>query len=679
MNSTLAPFRAPLLRRIVACALIACSGVPAGAQDSKTPSETEKPTTPATKLEDLPPPVRLGLRVQQLQQAIPVAPVVVIVRDPRSYLDALSAWSPKLHFPVLIDDGTILAHEDIARFVRAFTPERVMRWTSRDAEGDQPWTPVQRTDITSAFVAALGLQGASENRHLLQRAFEQVQSPGVVVTHEQDPAWPAALALAAGRLQPLLWAETPKVPRDPNSSFPAPDAEAFCTEIERGVASLGLKWRDLGDTIEGVTLCLNVPARIEIDSKTFAATTDRVGRLKEGGVGPLRRWAWAGQIIGSPSQAAYRAMCALFLNPTSAWLFDGYETTGSWRLYNARGAETYLKAMKFTYDIMDGEQQGARDWRLRAARPLDAGLVLVNTMGNCDFFDLRPGQCKPGDVPILARPAMVHFIHSWSAQFPARRDTVAQRWLERGAYAYLGSVQEPFLSAFVPTPQVVARLGAPAPWGASTRVDGAPLWKIAVFGDPLLTIGRDRPRAKGSTLPLESPSVAGTLRAIADEIAPAVKERRFADALTALTLTGRDADAKDLAAAILKEDPSAFTSDVARSAVLPLFRGGLNREVLAAFARLDDKLNQDGTLRDALWLAAYPLMPSGIDDAGLETLRDAIRDEQPERDAAELAAAWSKKKSRGEARDMLQRLKDAAKSATRRDALERALEALPAR
>jgi hypothetical protein len=372
-------------------------------------------------------------------------------------------------------------------------------------------------------------------------------------------------------------------------------------------------------------------------------------------------------------------MCALFLNPTSAWLFDGYETTGSWRLYNARGAETYLKAMKFTYDIMDGEQQGARDWRLRAARPLDAGLVLVNTMGNCDFFDLRPGQCKPGDVPILARPAMVHFIHSWSAQFPARRDTVAQRWLERGAYAYLGSVQEPFLSAFVPTPQVVARLGAPAPWGASTRVDGAPLWKIAVFGDPLLTIGRDRPRAKGSTLPLESPSVAGTLRAIADEIAPAVKERRFADALTALTLTGRDADAKDLAAAILKEDPSAFTSDVARSAVLPLFRGGLNREVLAAFARLDDKLNQDGTLRDALWLAAYPLMPSGIDDAGLETLRDAIRDEQPERDAAELAAAWSKKKSRGEARDMLQRLKDAAKSATRRDALERALEALPAR
>jgi hypothetical protein len=171
---------------------------------------------------------------------------------------------------------------------------------------------VQRTDITSAFVAALGLQGASENRNLLQRAFEQVQSPGVVVTHEQDPAWPAALALAAGRLQPILWAETPKVPRDPNSYFPAQDAEAFCTEIERGVSSLGLKWRDTGDTIEGVTLCLNVPARIEIDSKTFAATTDRVGRLKEGGVGPLRRWAWSGQIIGSPSQAAYRAMSALF-------------------------------------------------------------------------------------------------------------------------------------------------------------------------------------------------------------------------------------------------------------------------------------------------------------------------------------------------------------------------------
>jgi hypothetical protein len=59
-------------------------------------------------------------------------------------------------------------------------------------------------------------------------------------------------------------------------------------------------------------------------------------------------------------------------------------------------------------------------------------------------------------------------------------------------------------------------------------------------------------------------------------------------------------------------------------------------------------------LRDALWLAAYPLMPAGLDDAGLETLRTALREDQVERDASELAASWSKKRSRGEAREMLQ-------------------------
>lgn len=651
------------------------AGAVAFAQDTKPKVPATPPADASpTKLEDLPPPVRLGLRVQQLQQLIPVAPIVVIVRDPKSYLDAIGSWSPKLHFPVLIDDGTILAHEDIARFVRAFGPERVLRWAAKGAKSDAAWTTVAREEIARAHAASLGLAGAKDQDATLRAAFAQVQSPGIVVAHEDDAAWPAALALAAGRLQPIAWVDTPKVARDPNTTFPAADADAFCDAIERACDATGLAWKDVGDMIEGVAVCMNVPARVDVDAKNVAATTDRVGRLKEGGVGPLRRWGWAGQIIGTPSQASYRAMCGLFLNPSSAWLFDGYETTGAWKPYNARGAEAYLKPMKFTYDIMDGDEQSARAWRLKAARSLDAGLVLVNTMGNCDFFDLRPGQCKPGDVPMLVKPAMVHFIHSWSAQFPARRDTVAQRWLERGAYAYLGSVQEPFLSAFVPTPQVVARLGSPAPWGASVRVDAGPLWKIAVFGDPLITIGRDRPRDKDAKLSLGGEAAPPTN--VADEIAPAVKEKKFAEAIAALALVGRDGDAKDLAAALLKEDPKSFTPEVARAAILPMFRGGLNREVIAAFAKLSAKDKEDGTLRDALWLAAFPLLPSGVDDSGLGTLRDAIRVEQVERDASELAAAWAKKKSRGEALEMLQRLRDAAMDAARREALERAISSL---
>lgn len=653
---------------IFGVALAAVSAMLGRGARAQAPAEPAKTSEPA-KVESVPPAVLLGIRVQQVQQLIPVAPTVVVVRDAASYVGAIAKWSPKLQYPVLIDDGSVLAREDIARFVRAFLPERVVRWASAGAK-EGAWTPVDRGEVMSAVTSSLGIPGGKDAAGLLPKAFEQVQSVGIVVTHERDPAWTAALALSAGRIEPIVWVDTPKVPRDPNSYFPVADADAFCAEIEQGAAATGLKWKELGDAIEGVALCLNVPSRVEVDAKNFAAVTDRVGRLKEGGL--AHRWAWAGQILGTPAQAAYRAMCGLFLNPKSAWLFDGYETTGSWKAYNARGAEAYLKPMQMAYDIMDGENQSARAWRMRAARPLDAGLVLVNTMGNCDFFDLKPGQCKPGDVPMLGKPAMVHFIHSWSAQFPARRDTVAERWLERGAYAYLGSVQEPFLNAFVPTPQVVARLGTPAPWGASVRIDGAPMWKIAVFGDPLITMGKDRPREKGEKLAIDGE----TLKSVADEIAPAVKERRFADAIAALTLVGRDGDAKNLAAALWKDDPKVFTAEVARAAIMPMFRGGLNREVVAVFAKLSEKDKEDGTLRDALWLAAYPLMTGGIEDAGLETLRDNIRVEQIERDAGELGAAWAKKKSRGEAREMLERLKSGAKDAGTKQALERAMAGL---
>jgi len=43
----------------------------------------------------------------------------------------------------------------------------------------------------------------------------------------------------------------------------------------------------------------------------------------------------------------------------------------------------------------------------------------------------------------------VHFIHSWSAVTPDDRNTVGGRWLSNGVYAYVGSVDEPYVQAFV--------------------------------------------------------------------------------------------------------------------------------------------------------------------------------------------------------------------------------------
>src|ERR1043165_1045281 len=93
-----------------------------------------QPTAPsaAVRIEDLPPLVRAGVRAESVRRAWPAAPVVVIVPDELSYVRAIGAWTPRARFPVLIDDGAELTREDIARFVRGYHPDRVLRWSGAD-------------------------------------------------------------------------------------------------------------------------------------------------------------------------------------------------------------------------------------------------------------------------------------------------------------------------------------------------------------------------------------------------------------------------------------------------------------------------------------------------------------------------------------------------------------------
>ena len=198
--------------------------------------------------------------------------------------------------------------------------------------------------------------------------------------------------------------------------------------------------------------------------------------------------------------------------------------------------------------------------------------------------------------------------------------------IERGAMAYCGSVHEPFLQAFVPTPLLARRLAAGVPWGVACRVDAGPMWKIAVFGDPLLTWGPPARRVEAA-LPLEG------ARSLAEEIPPHVQGERFADAIQTLALIGQDDKAAALARALLMERPEAFTPEVAASAVLPMFRAGMGREVVKAMGKLGMGNATDPIRRDALWLAAYPIVDQ-LDEADVRTLFAHVRPEQAGRDAA---------------------------------------------
>lgn len=623
----------------------------------------------------LPPPLVLSRRVEESRRACQVIPTLVLVPDEASYLEAIALWTPTRRFPILIDDNTRATREDIARFVRAFEPTAIVRWQAPSTAA----TPAEAT-INKALARTQGWKsGEVEPAAFLNTHWSQHHPPGIVATRLGDSAWPAALALAAFRNQPIIFVPTDKAPGSLASVFSPGDIDGLSTFLakacdELAVTSPGVRWRAVGDEIETLTLCLNCPVKASTNGKDEVATTDQLGRL--GTIAePGPRWGWAGQIFGSQSQAAYRAMCALFLNSRRAWLFDGYESTPQWSAYDGGATAEVLRKANFDVELIDDPKGSEREWRARAEKPVKADLITVTTMGNSDFFELRPGLCRPGDVPCLALPAAVHFTHSWSAQWPARRDTVAGRWFERGAYAYIGSVQEPYLQGFVPTPGVAMRWAAGGTWGLIGRQDGgrfAQPWKIAVFGDPLMLFGDSLARAS-DPLPLS-----GTIN-VADEAARGLKEGRYGQAIADYVILGKDDIVTRLALALKNEKQASQTPGAIASAIEPAFRAAGAQQVISLYSILPASDAKDQILRDVLWHAAHSLLKAQPDQRTLDVLRANLRDDLLERDATELARAWSLTSSRADALAMLQELRPRYSSTPQKDALERAIAAYRAR
>ncbi len=602
-----------------------------GASLAQPPLSEQRPglADALTQIQALPVEQRLGVRAALIKRARFVIPDVVIVSDEASYLQAISAWTPGAIFPVLWDDASVRSGEDIARFVRAFDARSVVRF-SADA-GDSPAT--REGAIAAAWSRAAGAQSDdkpdAESDALALRSAQGVTPPGLVVTSADDPAWPAALALAAGRFQPVRFIDRPRGSVSAALSLEA--GEALSTQIQAFARDSGLGWDAKGDDLDAITLCLNGPIKIKTadQPRTFVALTDRLGRLGEMGSG--ERWAWCGQVTGDEPASVYRAMCALFMETPSAWLFDGYPATAEWATFDATAAAGTLRKGDIQTVLHDTPRQGATDWRMGTLRPLDAGLIMVNTKGNADFFDLTPGRAAPGDAPFLARPAIVHFVHSWSLGRAGDRNTVGGRWLERGAYAYLGSVQEPYLQAFVPTPALAGRLLAGLPWGAAARVDSGPVWRLALLGDPLITLSPAGFRSEDK-LPIE-------VGALSAGIAPHLAQGRFARAMRELTLLGRDEDAARLARGLLNDRPDDLTPDAIAAAIPALGRTGDHKNVIALAARLPDISGQP-ILHDLAWQSARVLIATRKDDgSALGFMRANIRSPQLVRDADEIGQA----------------------------------------
>jgi len=585
---------------------------------------------------------RAGMRASLLRRAQLIVPIVVIVENADSYLFAISNWEGMVRFPILWDDGTPNSHEDIARFVRAFNPEQVLRITG---ETDSPWVG-DRDAKQRVFEDTLSM-AVDESVGDWKKAFDaladrELISPGMVVTDVTDPAWTAAIALCAGRIQPIAFVTKPTSPSViPISMLHADELER---SIERAANLSGRSWDEVGDDIDAITLAMNTGTMIKEGKLSL---TDRLGRTEASGSG--NRWAWCGQIIGTESRSVYQAMCSLFLSIDQGFVWDGYTSKQPWAQYDGTEAGKTLSSQSLDVEVHDQPKYTLNDWKLRMVRPIGeasvddssgALLMLMNSKGHSNVFDLPgsvDGQGKPGHLPMMNVPTALHIVHSFSLQRPIARTSVGGRFIERGVYVYAGSVDEPYLNAFVPTPSIARRLAGSLAFAAAIHFDDNQVWKITVLGDPLVTFGHAGQRIEGKI------KVPGSID-LGERYKQRLKDKDYQGAIQDLALLGRDKDVARIAIALMGDQPELFTPKSAFGSIPALFRVGEYTKMIDAYERLDAYGKSHALMQDLLWLSSPYLLARTANDLSERSriealLRSNIRSSQSIEDAESLAMA----------------------------------------
>lgn len=575
------------------------------------PAEAQMPGRDSKGMPAIPPggPNRVGARVERLRLTLPVDPVVVIVPNGDAYIDAISRWSVDHRFPVLIDDGTPSARENIARFIKSFEPDEVLLW-----QGGRPSDAPFRERIDSAFHSAWGAESFDELRTIWSEM--DIQPPGVVVTTQGDSAWPAALALAAGRAQPIIWVDG----RLGNiggvgklSTF-----RNFERQIKDQFKNLRFTWSQVGDDIDAITVCKNMPTRVwsseSVSDRQVVAMTDLLGRYEDG-----RIYAWAGVIFGTEAESAYRAMGSLFLQPDSFWMFNGYSTRPPEDGYTVETAASILRRLRHDITTYSPPRNTVDDWRAATAKPVDAGFIHVNASGHREWFELNPGRAFTSDIPFLDQASIVTFIHSFSAQNLDDRDSIARRWLDNGAYALMGSVDEPYLQGFTPPAYLIPGLYTPMPLGVMVRPNSNNAWKVNTLGDPLITLGPKAPRTE------RIPALPGS-KNLEDSMKAALGQREYAQAIRQFIMMGRTRDVSQLGKAIITQDTDALTPEVAEMLAPVFYRTGRTDMLTKCYLAMDEQTRKDTITVDMLWKAVGGELESTRNEEIIDAMNDNVRD-----------------------------------------------------
>ena len=595
--------------------------------DSTDVTATQAPPQP--NFDERPWPQKLGIRSAFFARQWPAVDTVVLVPDLPTWLDEIMKWNMQSgRWPVLLEDDYYTR-----LFVRRFAPKTIIRrpslGTSLPEDPKELESMVRRQRITSWAGAEAADAGKTINDLFRERNWAP---PGIVATSFSDSAWPAAVTLAIARGQLLRTLDANF--GEPFSTMDGTNVPLLRSRIEKMFADTGWTWGTLGDQLQTLTLCRDFPtrakvylpqnARVNLPGANLSsvdppvAVTDLICRNAD-----FQRYAICGWLFGDHIRSIYMAMCSVFIDRDSISLFSAYETRSGIEAYRISPAGKQLRSAGYEVVSQTIDRNATLEgWRRLVMGGFKSDVLFMNTSGRNSQLEMAlETNGKTSDVPTLTQPLALHMIHSYSLQNPDNPRTIGGRWLDRGVYAYVGSCEEPFISAFRTPLEVVEWIANYAPFLVSARKYQGEMskpWRVVSIGDPLMLI--ERPEVNPIVRVDQGRTLAAGESNLRTDVLQQLRTAGTADADTYRDLIFLNQD--DLALSLWERDNDEAGSEESEAILPLLFEQKSFSKFVQAYRKINGPSEQS---KEMLWTIYQPRI-SAIDSViDLEMLEKSLR------------------------------------------------------